>query len=74
MHLAGYEDRGDYLVDAHNSRVSEPVWALFAQAAARLPDVPVCIEWDNDIPALDVLLDEARHAREVIEQTGREVA
>ena len=74
MHLAGYEDKGDYLVDAHNSRVSEPVWTLFAQAAARLPDVAVCIEWDNDIPPLDVLLDEARHAREVIARAGREVA
>ncbi|MDJ0740639.1 MAG: DUF692 domain-containing protein [Gammaproteobacteria bacterium] len=74
IHLAGHETRGDYLVDAHNSRVSAPVWALFAQAAARLPDVAVCIEWDNDIPPLDVLLDEMRHAGELQRQARAEVA
>ncbi len=63
IHLGGYEDRGGWLLDAHNNRVSEPVWALFAQVRARLPDVPVLIEWDNDIPELAVLLDEARRAR-----------
>ena len=62
MHLAGFEDRGRYLVDAHNNPVSEQVWQLFREAACHLPEVPVCIEWDNDIPALDVLLAEAQCA------------
>lgn len=63
IHLAGYEDKGHFLIDAHNHRVSEPVWQIYRQVAQRLPDVPVCIEWDNDIPALGVLLAEARRAR-----------
>ena len=63
IHLAGYEDTGHFLIDAHNHRVSEPVWQIYRQVAQRLPDVPVCIEWDNDIPALGVLLAEARRAR-----------
>jgi uncharacterized protein (UPF0276 family) len=62
IHLAGYQDCGDYLVDAHNNRVAEPVWALFADVIARLPEVPVLIEWDNDLPGLDTLLDEATRA------------
>jgi len=63
IHLAGYEDKGHFLIDAHNHRVSEPVWQIYRQLAQRLPDVPVCIEWDNDIPALGMLLAEARRAR-----------
>lgn len=62
IHLAGYEDKGDYLIDAHNNRVSDPVWALYADVIQQLPDVPVLIEWDNDLPALEVLLDEAARA------------
>jgi uncharacterized protein (UPF0276 family) len=68
-HLAGFEDKGDYLIDAHNNRVSDPVWALFSDVIWQLPDVPVLIEWDNDIPALEVLLDEATQA-ERIRTTG----
>ncbi|ACB34798.1 protein of unknown function DUF692 [Leptothrix cholodnii SP-6] len=64
MHLAGYCDSGEIVIDDHGSRVHAPVWQAFAHARARLPDVPVLIEWDTDLPALDVLLDEAALARE----------
>ena len=62
IHLAGYEDKGAYLIDAHNNRVSDAVWEVFCEVIARMPDVPVLIEWDNDIPELEVLLDEALRA------------
>lgn len=62
MHLAGYDDHGRYLIDAHGSPVSEPVWQLFAQAQARLPRVPTCIEWDRDVPPFDVLMAERDRA------------
>lgn len=74
VHLAGYEDKGGYLVDAHNNCVSEPVWALFRHVARALPDVPVCIEWDNDIPPLAVLLGEADKARSCQADAARAVA
>ena len=74
VHLAGYEDKGDYLIDAHNNRVSEPVWALFRRVARALPSAPVCIEWDNDIPPLDVLLDEAQRASRILDEAVRAVA
>lgn len=74
VHLAGYEDRGDYVVDAHNARVSEPVWTLFREVAARVPDVAVCVEWDNDIPPLHVLLDEAGRARGLLDDAAKAVA
>jgi uncharacterized protein (UPF0276 family) len=67
IHLAGYEDKGGYLIDAHNSRVTAPVWTCYAETMRRMPDVPTLIEWDNDIPAFEVLLEEARHAEQVAE-------
>ncbi len=65
LHLAGYEDQGGYLIDAHNHRVADPVWALYAEVIERLPEVPVLIEWDNDLPPLETLLDEAARAEQI---------
>lgn len=62
IHLAGYCDTGALVIDDHGSRVHAPVWAVYRHALARLGAVPTLIEWDTDIPALDVLLDEAASA------------
>ncbi|MEN8178455.1 MAG: DUF692 domain-containing protein [Pseudomonadota bacterium] len=74
IHLAGYEDKGRFLIDAHNNPVSEPVWDLFAHLVTLAPDVPVCIEWDNNIPPLEVLLDEAARAASIVHQVRDAVA
>lgn len=63
IHLAGYHDRGDLVIDDHGSRVHPPVWAAYREALRRLGPVPTLIEWDTDVPALAVLLDEAALAR-----------
>jgi uncharacterized protein (UPF0276 family) len=59
IHLAGFEDRGNYLLDAHNSKVADPVWSLFDYVMQNHDTVPTLIEWDNDIPELGVLLGQA---------------
>ncbi len=74
IHLGGFEDKGVYLLDAHNHRVAGEVWDLLARLASWCSDIPVLIEWDNDLPALDVLLDEARHAERVMQQTQHAMA
>jgi uncharacterized protein (UPF0276 family) len=63
LHLAGHHDRGDLVIDDHGSRVHALVWQAYHHAVARFGAVPTLIEWDTDIPALDVLLDEAASAR-----------
>ena len=63
IHLAGFERAGELLVDTHGARVSAEVWALYDAALARIGPQPTLVEWDTDIPQLDVLLDEARIAR-----------
>lgn len=62
IHLAGYCDAGALVIDDHGSRVHEPVWAVYRHAVSRLGALPTLIEWDTDVPALDVLLDEADQA------------
>ncbi|HKW93712.1 MAG TPA: DUF692 domain-containing protein [Methylomirabilota bacterium] len=66
IHLAGHArndvDGQSVLIDDHGSPVAEEVWDLFARAVGRFGARPTLIEWDTDIPALDVLLGEARRA------------
>ena len=59
IHLAGYNAEGEIVIDDHGSRVHAPVWQVFRHTVARLGPRPVLIEWDTDIPALGVLLEEA---------------
>ncbi|MBI3396687.1 MAG: DUF692 domain-containing protein [Spirochaetia bacterium] len=65
MHLAGFTDRGAFLFDTHSRPVHEDVWDLFGTASSLFPDVPVLIEWDDDIPPFPRLEEEARRAREI---------
>ena len=44
VHLAGHEDRGHYVVDAHNNPVAPPVWRLFERLQALRPGLPALIE------------------------------
>jgi len=67
IHLAGHSvrplpDGGTLRIDDHGSRVIGEVWALYGEALARFGPVPTLIEWDNDVPPLDVLLGEANNA------------
>jgi hypothetical protein len=66
MHLAGFEDRGDLLVDTHGAPVAGDVWALYAHALDRFGPRPTLIEWDTDIPPFDVLAGEAATAQSMI--------
>jgi len=67
IHLAGHSiralaDGSTVRIDDHASRVIADVWALYRIALAQFGSVPTLIEWDNDIPPLDVLVGEAAHA------------
>jgi len=65
IHLAGHTRLSDGLViDDHGSQVSEPVWALYRHACARLGAMPTLIEWDTALPTLDLLLAQAQRAEQ----------
>ncbi len=66
FHLAGHSvndaDGVTVLIDDHGARVAPEVWALYDHALARSGPRPTLIEWDSEIPALSVLLEEAGRA------------
>lgn len=77
MHLAGFQDNDGMLVDAHNHPVHAPVWDLYRAALVRFGDTPTLVEWDNDLPALDILLAEAAKAdacRDAVRRSHGKVA
>jgi uncharacterized protein (UPF0276 family) len=70
FHLAGHSDRGTYLFDTHDGPVSPPVWELYRRAVRLFPGVSTLIEWDEQVPELEVLLAEAERARAVEQEAG----
>src|SRR5437867_7825280 len=73
LHLGGFtpereEGGGEVLIDTHGSRIAEPVWAFYARALERFGRKPTLIEWDNDVPTLDVILEEAARANAVAQR------
>jgi len=55
------------LIDTHNQHVCDAVWELYAFAVQLFGRVPTLIEWDADIPALEVLVAEANAADQLAE-------
>ncbi len=78
IHLAGHEAEdlpdGPLLIDTHSRPVADPVWALYAEVLARTGPQPSLIEWDNDIPGFDVLLDEVARADAILKGVRNAVA
>lgn len=76
-HLAGHAvndaDGEPVLIDDHGSRIDDRVFELFGEMVHRYGRRPTLVEWDTDIPALDVLLGEARRAARMLE-AGRAYA
>jgi uncharacterized protein (UPF0276 family) len=66
IHVAGHAcndaDGETILIDDHGARVADAVWALYRDAVARFGPCATLVEWDTDIPALDILLGEAARA------------
>jgi uncharacterized protein (UPF0276 family) len=68
IHLAGFDSApSGVLVDTHGKPVHVEVWPLYKSVVARFGPRPTLIEWDTDLPALEVLLAEARKAQDILE-------
>jgi len=77
-HLAGHTVRdlpqGKVYIDTHDAPVAEPVWSLYEYTLQRIGLRPSLVEWDSKLPALEVLLDEARRAQACREDEHANVA
>ncbi|ALT76977.1 DUF692 domain-containing protein [Paucibacter sp. KCTC 42545] len=66
IHLAGHAELPGIVVDDHGSRVGPEVWQVYRHAVQRFGPQLSLIEWDNDVPELAVLLDEAAQAERIM--------
>ncbi len=66
IHLAGHERQPDVILDTHGAEVCDEVWELYRYVLERTGPVSTLIEWDQDIPSMDAVLDEADRARAVL--------
>ena len=72
IHLAGHavrqlEEGGSLLIDDHGSALPPQVWRLYERALELFGPLPTLVEWDSNVPALEVLLAEARKASALME-------
>jgi uncharacterized protein (UPF0276 family) len=65
IHLAGHSRFENYIIDTHDHPVADPVWDLYARALRRFGAVASMIERDDNIPALQELLEELAIARNI---------
>ena len=61
----------DVLIDTHGAAVCGDVWSLYRYVLERTGPVSTLMEWDQDIPSLDAVLDEADRARAVMAEVAR---
>jgi uncharacterized protein (UPF0276 family) len=72
VHVAGHEKQPSGLIlDTHGTPVCAPVLELLEWTLERTGPVPVLLERDNDVPELDVLLEELRAIRSIYERAVR---
>jgi uncharacterized protein (UPF0276 family) len=71
IHLAGHSvtrlGARELLVDTHAAPVCSAVWQLYGAALERFGPLPTLVEWDVDLPALDVLLAQAGKIEQVLQ-------
>ncbi|MDB6061620.1 MAG: hypothetical protein JWM78_1723 [Verrucomicrobiaceae bacterium] len=58
IHLAGFSETAQGLIDSHSAPVDARVWSLYEYALRCVGDKPTLIEWDAQLPALAILLAE----------------
>jgi len=71
IHLAGHTRYPDVLIDTHVGPVPGDVWSLYRYVLERTGPVSTLIEWDQDIPSMEAVLDQADLARAVLREVAR---
>ncbi|MCH9753351.1 MAG: DUF692 domain-containing protein [Alphaproteobacteria bacterium] len=77
IHLAGHTvintSEGDkMIVDTHDDFVCSDVWKLYEHTIKYAGAVPTLIEWDDKLPELRILLEEAQRAQNIINIYNKE--
>lgn len=71
VHLAGHAkvkiEGQEILIDDHGHYICDEVWQIYEKLINKTGSLPTLIEWDNNIPSLDVLINEANKAQKIID-------
>ncbi len=68
QHVAGHVHHAEgWLIDTHDHPVDEAVWGLLRTSHALFGSRPTLLEWDNRLPPLPDLLEEARKIGQISE-------
>ncbi len=68
FHVAGHTDKGEYLLDTHTGPTPNVVWDVYRKALERFGHVSTLIEWDDEIPAYEVVTEEAAIASSITKE------
>lgn len=64
IHLSGHSNMGTHIIDTHDDHVVDDVWALYKYVTHKAGRVMnTMIEWDDNIPAFDVVFAELEKAK-----------
>jgi hypothetical protein len=66
VHIIGGHYNDGVLVDSHSNRTPEEVWRMLEFVGSRSDIRAVLVEWDEQFPAFEVILEELARAREVL--------
>ncbi len=71
FHLAGFTpvENDQLIVDDHSQPVAEECWLLYEQAIRHFGPQTTLIEWDNNLPSWQRLIEEADKARRVMHRS-----
>ena len=71
VHIAGFKETADLLIDTHDSPVDGEVWQLLDYVCRHSPVLGVSLERDANLPEFSEIRAELAHARRVMRQAGR---
>ncbi len=77
IHLAGFTKKvingRELWIDTHNQPVLQPVWDLYTDWITKNGATPTLIEWDNNLPDISVLCQQAQQAQHILSLHNKEL-
>jgi len=71
IHLAGHQNNGTHIIDTHDDHVTDEVWKLYEYIIGAAGQTSTMVEWDDKIPAFDVVKAELDKARGFAARAGK---
>lgn len=74
VHLAGHTRQADLYVDTHDGPVDDAVWDLYRFTVHRHGAIATSIEWDEEVPPLARVVEEAARAARIASEVTHGVS